>query len=134
LGAIPKTKTSARVVQEEGRPLLALCAVPGCDLTDIGSLEFTFVINDQDGKECSFGSEHTEVIESPYEGNSTAVPYVDGEILEGATKTQAASIVPYSATVLPVPPSRGVENTGTFPPGLDEFVICSGELRGWRSA
>ncbi|KAB9384667.1 hypothetical protein FH972_027029 [Carpinus fangiana] len=147
LGAISETETSTKVVQEEGRPLLALCAASGCDLADIGSPEFTlviddqdgeecssgftfvindqdgeecssgftFVINDQDGEECSSGSVHTEVIESPYEDNSTAVPD-DGEILEGATETQAAGTVPYSAAVLPVPPSREVENTGACPP------------------
>jgi hypothetical protein len=58
---------------------------------------------------------HSEVIESPYENNSTIVPDVDGEILEGATETQAVSNVPYSTTVLPVPPSHGVENTWASP-------------------
>jgi hypothetical protein len=58
---------------------------------------------------------HPEVIESPYEDNSTTIPNIDGEILEGATETQAVSTVPYFATVLPVPPSRGVENTWASP-------------------
>jgi hypothetical protein len=134
LGAISEIETSTRVVQEEGQPLLALCAALGYDLADIGSLEFTFVINDQDGKECSSGSMHMEIIESPYEDNSTAVPDVDGEILEGATKTQVASTVPYSTAILHVPPSCEVENTRACPPGLNKFIVCSVGLRGWRFA
>jgi hypothetical protein len=62
----------------------------------------------------------TEVIESPYEDNSTLVPNIDGEILKEAKETRAAGTILCSEAILPI--SRGVENVRV---GLHQVLMSS---------